>query len=271
MSTCSEARTGGRRATTCHRDGCGPRCPPIRSRNARVCFSVNWTNSSNKTPEVRANLPRRRNMPDQSHVSNRSLISSDHSGPLSAPAAGPLAVTHHREASRLRIRRSKFRQRLAEERSISRNDPESARFVPPLSAARTCKSTRPVRKCGTAMSPRSRNTPHDKWYGHERMVSMKFERLSGPENCISHINLRPGKNFRIPRCPGQFFLGWAVVQSVARMGSADRGIRREGYDFLSRGGRIERCQDQGESAQAIEGRVQDERGDEAPRPLVNGP
>lgn len=50
MSTCSAEQTGVRPAMTYHRDGCGRLCPPIRTRNALVYFSVNWTNSSNKTP-----------------------------------------------------------------------------------------------------------------------------------------------------------------------------------------------------------------------------
>jgi hypothetical protein len=39
--------TGGRPETTSHRDGCGPRCPPTRSRNAKVPSSWDSTNSSN--------------------------------------------------------------------------------------------------------------------------------------------------------------------------------------------------------------------------------
>jgi len=147
-SACSAAQTGGRPAMICPHDGCGRRCPPIRSRNAQVWFSGNWTNSSNKTPRVRANLPRARSVSHQSLVSNRSLISSDNPRPSSAPAARPPAVTHHRKESRFDIPRWKSRQYLADEEPSLRHDPTSASCVPLFSAARTDKSTRFSRKCG---------------------------------------------------------------------------------------------------------------------------
>ena len=275
MSACSAAQTGVRPATTCHHDGCGPRCPPIRSRNARVYFSVNWTNSSNGTPQVRAESPSGKEQAPPIPCLEPKPDLIDHAWPSSAPAARPPAVTHHREESRFDIPTRNLRQRLAEEGSTRVTTPRSASCVPLLSVARTDKSTRIREKMRVAKSPRSRHRPRHsavrrRTHGRDEGTSV-IAGTQGLYQPYKSASRKKSPNFTDERRSGDSAEAGEPPGLRAHGVPPIAACRGEGHGLLVQGGGIERDQDEGEGAEPVEGRVQDERGDEAPRPLVERP